>query len=128
MKILQTVVVKQILTEKSKQELHDNYSARKLQLQKECDQLHFELKRLEKTKKFQISGLKNHFEKEIQKRQEKEKLLDFQLEQLELLPLGSELKEKEVQALIEIKVGDNWEEKLGQPTILIKDGIIAEIR
>jgi hypothetical protein len=128
MKILQTVVVKQILTENSKNKLHEKYSARKLQLQKECDQLHFELKRLEKTKKFQIGGLKSHFEKEMEKRQEKEKLLDFQIEQLELLPLGSELKEKEVQALIEVKVGDNWEEKLGQPTILIRDGIIAEIR
>lgn len=128
MKILQTVVVKQILTEISKKKLHDKYAARKLQLQKESDQLTFELKRLEKTKKFQISGLKNHFEKEIEKRREKEKLLDFQLEQLEMLPLGSELKEKEVQALIELKVGDNWEEKLKIPTILIKDGIINEIR
>jgi hypothetical protein len=128
MKILQTVVVKQILTETSKNKLHEKYAARKVQLQKECDQLHFELKRLEKTKKFQISGLKSHFEKEMKKRQEQEKLLDFQIEQLDLLPLGSELKEKEVQALIEVKVGDNWDEKLGQPTILIKDGIISEIR
>lgn len=128
MKILQTVVVKQILTENSRQKLLDKYLERKLQLQKECDQLHFELKRLEKTKKFQISGLKNHFEKEIQKRNEKEKLLEFQIEQLHMLPLGSELKEKEVQALIDLKVGDNWEEKIRQPAIIIKDGIITEIR
>lgn len=128
MKILQTVVVKQILTENSKRELLEKYQERKLQLQKESEQLHFELKRLEKTKKFQISSLKNHFEKEIQKRREKEKFLDFQIEQLELLPLGSELKEKEVQALVDVKVGDNWEEQIGHPVIVIQDGIITEIR
>lgn len=128
MKILQTVVVKQILTENSKEKLLNKYIERKLQLGKESDQLHFELKRLEKTKKFQMNSLKAHFEKEIQKRAEKQKLLEFQIEQLHMLPLGSELKEKEVQALIDLNVGDNWEERMKQPAIIIKDGIIMEIR
>ena len=110
MKLLQTVVVKQVLTEKSKSELQDKYHTKKLQLEKECDQLQFELKKLEKTKKFQLQVIKDQFEKEIQKRQEKAKLIDFQMEQLHMLPLGSELKEKEVQALIDVKVGDNWDE------------------
>ncbi|MDQ0198572.1 YlqD family protein [Neobacillus ginsengisoli] len=128
MQLIQTVVVKQILTETSKQKLLEKYFARKLQMQKEYEQLQFELKKLEKTKKFQPSALKKHFEKEIQKRYEKEKLLEFQIEQLHMLPLGSELKEKDVQALIEIKVGDIWDERMGQPTIIIRDGVIEEIR
>lgn len=128
MQILQTVVVKQILTEASKQKLLEKYFSRRLQLQKEIEQLQFELKRLEKTKKFQPSGLKNHFEKEAHMRQEKEKLLEFQIEQLHMLPIGSELKEKEVKALIDVEVGDVWDEKAGQVSIIIKDGIIEEIR
>ncbi|MGG1679735.1 YlqD family protein [Neobacillus sp. NRS-1170] len=128
MQIIQTVVVKQILTEKSKEKLFEQYNHQKLQLQKECSQLHFELKRLEKTKTFSPGELKSHFKKEINKRLEKEKLLEFQIEQLHMLPLGSELKEKEVQALIEIKVGDSWNQPLGQPVVIIKDGIIEEIR
>jgi hypothetical protein len=128
MQLIQTVVVKQILTENSKQKLLEKYFARKLQLQKEYEQLQFELKKLEKTKKFQPSELRKHFEKELQKRYEKEKLLEFQIEQLHMLPIGSELKEKEVQALIEIKVGDVWDERMGQTTIIIKDGFIEEIR
>lgn len=124
MQIIQTVVVKQIVTETSKQHLFEKFQAQKLQLQKERDQLQFEMKRLEKTKNLSPNTLKKQFDKEMQLRQEKEKLLDFQLEQLHMLPLGSELKEKEVQALIEIKVGDVWEE----PTIIIKDGIVNEIR
>ncbi|MGX6441969.1 YlqD family protein [Neobacillus sp. K501] len=128
MQIIQTVVVKQILTEESKQKLLEKYFAAKLQLQKEYQQLQFELKRLEKNKKYQTSLLNKHFEKELQKRGEKEKQLEFQIEQLHMLPIGSELKEKEVQALIEVNVGDVWDEKLTQRTILIKDGMIEEIR
>jgi hypothetical protein len=128
MQIIQTVVVKHILTENSKQKLFDKYNAQKLQLQRECSQLQFELKRLEKTKTVSPGALNHHFEKEINRRREKEKLLQFQMEQLHILPLGSELKEKEVQALVDIKVGDEWDERVGQPVIILKDGIIEEIR
>lgn len=128
MQMIQTVVVKQILTETSKQKLLEKYFAGKLQMQKEYQQLQFELKKLEKTKKFQPSVLKQHFEKELRKREEKEKLFEFQIEQLHMLPLGSEIKEKEVQALVEVNVGDVWEERTKPSTIIIKDGIIAEIR
>ena len=128
MQLIQTVIVKQILTEKSKQKLLDKYFAGKLQMQKEYEQLQFELKKLEKAKKYQPSALKNHFEKELQKRHDKEKLYEFQIEQLHMLPLGSELKEKEVQALVDVQVGDVWDEGSGELTIIIRDGIIDEIR
>lgn len=128
MKLLQTVVVKQILTEKSKTELFEKYHSKKLQLQKECDQLRFEMKKLEKTKKFQPTSLINHFDKEIQARQEKIKLADFQIEQLHNLPLGSELKEREIQAVVEIEIGDSWDEFIAGSTIIIKDGVVSEIR
>jgi hypothetical protein len=128
MKILQTVVVKQILTEMSKQKLLENYFARKMQYLKECDQLQFELKRLDKTKKFETNGLKKHFDKEMQLRKEKVKLLEFQIEQLHMLPLGSELKDKEVQAIVDINIGDKWEDHFAGSTIIVKDGMIAEIR
>jgi hypothetical protein len=128
MQLIKTVIVKQILTEKSKQELLEKYFAGKLQMQKEYEQLQFELKKLEKAKKYQPSALKKHFEKEMEKRIDKEKLYEFQIEQLHMLPLGSELKEKEVQALIDVNVGDDWEKVIGQPTIIIRDGKIEEIR
>jgi hypothetical protein len=128
MKLLQSVVVKQVLTEKSKGELQDKYHTNKMQLQKECDQLHFELKKLEKAKKFQQQALKRQFEKEIQGRKEKIKLIDFQLEQLHMLPLGSELKEKEVQAIVDVEVGTCWSDWTSGKTIVIKDDIIVEIR
>lgn len=121
-------MVKQVLTENSKENLLSRYFAKKIQYLKECDQLQFELKKLEKTKKFETNGLKKHFEKEMHMRKEKVKLIELQIEQLHMLPIGSELKEKEVQALVEINVGDKWEDSLMGTTIIVKDGIIAEIR
>ena len=56
------------------------------------------------------------------------KLLDFQIEQLHILPLGSEIKETELQGIVEINEGDHWDEFLSGKTIIVKDGIVAEIR
>ncbi|SFA74380.1 MULTISPECIES: YlqD family protein [unclassified Bacillus (in: firmicutes)] len=128
MKILQSVEVKQIVTEKSKQILLEKYGENKRKLSKEIEQLQFQWKKTDKTKQFNSMELKVKFEKEIHHRQEKLKLLDFQIEQLHMLPLGSELKEKEVQAVIDIKVGDHWEDSIGKTAIIIKDGKIEEIR
>lgn len=128
MKLLQSVVVKQVLTEKSKEKLQEKYHTNILQLQKECDQLRFEMKKLEKNKKLYQPNLSKQFEKEIQNRLEKIKLIEFQLEQLHILPLESELKEKEVQALVEVQIGDRWSKLTGEKTIVIKDDFIVEIR
>jgi hypothetical protein len=128
LKILQKVTVKQILTEKSKGMLLDTYRQKKQQLQKECEQLRFETKKLEKQKKFSGTHLKMHFEKEIESRQEKIKLVEFQIEQLLLLPIGTELKEKEIHAIVDVREGDDWNAVTKEKSIIIKDGIIHEIR
>ena len=71
MKILQNVIVNQVLTESSKNQLLSKYKSKRLQLQKEGEQLRFELKKLEKTRNLQPASLRSHFEKEINQRQEK---------------------------------------------------------
>ncbi len=128
MQIIKNVTVKQVLTEKSKATLLRKFEENRLQLEKEKEQLRFEAKKLEKTKKFHPVSLRKHFDKEIHNRQEKIKILEFQIEQLQLLPIGSELKEGEVQALVDIEVGDNWEEIVKDREIIIKDGTVIEIR
>ncbi|MEH7387048.1 YlqD family protein [Bacillus sp. JJ1521] len=128
MKIIQTVEVKQILTEISKVKLIGSLQSNRDQLLKECDQLKFELKKMEKLKKFDPVKIKQYFTNEIDLRQEKVKQLEFQIEQIHMLPLGSEIKEKEVQSIIDINVGDNWDETTTARTIVIKEGIVKEIR
>lgn len=128
MKIIRNIIVKQILTEKSKQVLFQKFEHQLQQLDREISQLKFEKKKYEKNKKAQLPSVLAQFEKEISSRNEKSKLLQFQLEQLEVLPLGTELKETEVQGIVEIYEGDNWDELTRDRTIVIKDGIINEIR
>ena len=87
MKILQNVIVNQVLTE-----IQQESAPRKVQIKtsstsKRSEQLRFELKKLEKTRNLQPASLRTHFEKEINQRQEKIKLLEFQMEQLEIFPL-----------------------------------------
>lgn len=128
MKILQTICVKQVLTDISKNQLLKKYNSQQIQLEKEIDHLKFEMKKLEKTKKLQPISLKAHFEKEITHRSEKMKLLDYKMEQLEILPTGSELKEREVQALVDVEIGADWEELMKTKTIIVTDGKVTEIR
>ncbi|MDX8365040.1 YlqD family protein [Cytobacillus sp. IB215665] len=128
MKIIQNIIVKQVLTEKSKDGLLDKFQKSKFQLQKECDQLRFERKKMENNKKYQASTLHTYFEREINSRLDKIKVLDFQIEQLEILPIGSELREKEVQAIVDINVGDSWDDISHDKTIIIKEGIVVEMR
>ncbi|MGZ0085223.1 YlqD family protein [Geobacillus sp. C56-T2] len=128
MKLIQTVEVRQVVTERSKQTLAASFLQRKQQLERECDQLRFEQKRVEKSGKHPPALVKHYFAKEIDDRIEKIKLLEFQLEQLRILPLGSELKERDVEALIEVNVGDRWEEVTKARAIIIEDGVVKEIR
>ncbi|MBM7659387.1 chromosome segregation ATPase [Bacillus mesophilus] len=125
MKVIQTVIVKQVLTEKSRQELQKQFSSQRLQLQKECDQLRFEQKRMELNKKSLPSQIQT-YENEMDTRKEKIRNLDFRLEQLHMLPLGSEIKQQEIQAIIDVGIGDQWNGH--DQVIIIEDGKIVDIR
>ncbi|KOO46631.1 YlqD family protein [Priestia koreensis] len=128
MEIIQKVTVKQILTDTSRQKLLDRFNERKSFLQQELQQLSFQLKRLEKNQKSHSVLLEQQFEKERAARIEKMKILDFQIEQLHTLPIGSELMEKEIEGLVPVHVGDVWESVQQEKSIIVKDGIIVEIR
>ncbi|WP_428908683.1 YlqD family protein [Niallia sp. Krafla_26] len=128
MKLLQSVSILRVLTEKSKQDLQDKYHTEKSQLHKECEQLQFQMKKLEKTKNFQQESLVKSFNKEIETRLHKIQQIEFQLEQLHMLPLGSEIKEQEMQGLIDVHEGDHWSNISNERAIVIKDDTIIEIR
>lgn len=128
MRLLQKVIVKQILTEKSKEDLYIRFQQQKEQLQKEIEQLRFQMKKIEKNKKWSSPLLEGRFEKEQESRLEKIRILDFQMDQLDMLPIGSELMEKEMEGIVEVALGDRWEDVNQTKTILIKDGIIVNIR
>ncbi|MDQ0860149.1 YlqD family protein [Bacillus sp. V2I10] len=126
MEIFQTVTVKQILTETSREQLLNHFMQTKQQLEREIDQLAFQLKKKEKTN--QTEEMRKQYQREISKRMDKIKIADFQIQQIHILPLGSEIKEKEMNAILEVHVGDRWDDLIKEKTIVIKDGFVVEIR
>lgn len=125
MKIIQKVEVRQRLTENSKQQLIQQFMQQKQQLEQQCEQLIFEQKRMEKQTSFSQKQIKEKFGREMQIRRQKIAELDFLLEQLRILPIGSEIKERDVEAIIDVQIGMRWE---SPKTIVIEDGIVVDIR
>lgn len=54
--------------------------------------------------------------------------LQMRLREAEALELNAEFTQGTVESLVEVQIGDNLFNKLGRAEILVKDGIILEIR
>ncbi|EIA20779.1 YlqD family protein [Listeria fleischmannii] len=128
MKLIQKVVIMQVLTEQSKSELIHYYTKQKRLLETEMEQLLFEEKKVTHKNRYQPERVSDYFEHELNLRQEKIKLVDFQMEQLNVLPLGSEIRERELETIVDVMVGDKWDENTLNKTIVVTDGVITEIR
>lgn len=126
MQILQTVSVVQVLTETLKNERMTAYDRQLRQLERETAQLLFEKKKAERggAKKAEAAA---RFQLEIDQRHEKIDMVQFQMSQLEKLPYGTELKERDVQSVVNVTVGSRFTRQSGG-TIVVKDGVVVEIR
>ena len=126
MKIIRRVQVKQIVTEKSKRQLQRRFEQDKMQLERECQQLLFEQRKL--TNKLRNKQeVTARFSEEIERRKEQISLVNFKIEQLQLLELGSEIVEREVDAIFDVAVGMNWDELSRNQSIIVKDNKIERI-
>jgi hypothetical protein len=125
MKIIRKTSVKQVITQKSKEMIQQKFEVQFQQLENECHQLQFEKRKLQSKKNLSPSDVNKRFQKEIERRQNKMKWLEYQLEQLDILPIGSEITESEVDEIVEVSVGDNWQDVMGDSrSITIEDGIV----
>jgi hypothetical protein len=131
MKVIKRVAVKQVLTENRKKWMVDDFLKQKRQVQQEIKQLEFQLhKKLKASKNnFEYQNtLKSSFNKEIKERNDKAKIIDFQINQLNELQIGTEIKEQTIETLSDLKVGDDWNGVFNSQEIIIKDGVVTEIR
>ncbi|KHE66989.1 YlqD family protein [Halobacillus sp. BBL2006] len=128
MQIIQKIPVKQVLTEESRAQLKKRFDERCKQLDNECRQLSFEQKKLERKPGVSKQEVERRFSKEISRRKDQIRWTENQLKQLEILPDGSELATDEVEALIEIKEGDSWNELVQDRQVVIKDGKVIRAR
>ncbi|MRG85424.1 YlqD family protein [Salinibacillus xinjiangensis] len=127
MKIIRKTAVKQVITEKSKERLEVKFKGQLTQLENECHQLQFEKRKLQSKKGISTSDVNVRFQKEIDRRKNKMKWVEYQLEQLDILPIGSEITESEVDEIVEVEVGDKWSEIMGERSITIQDGQVIRI-
>src|SRR5699024_7346607 len=98
-----------------------------MRLEQECQQLLFEQRKLQNKQGVKKQSIDERFQQEIRNRKEKIVLIDFKLEQLEILEIGSEIVEDEVEALVEVKEGTHWSQVLNEQAIIIKDDKIIRI-
>jgi len=127
MKIIKKVLIKQIVTEKSRNQIMEQFQKQKMRLEQECQQLLFEKRKLKNKTGVSKQEVTRRFDKEINKRKEKINLIDFKIKQLDILELGVEIVEDEVEALVEVTEGMNWVDTLKEQAIIIKDGIVVRI-
>ncbi|PTL39647.1 YlqD family protein [Alkalicoccus saliphilus] len=130
MEIIKKVVVKQILTEASKTKLQEQFLSRQYKLNNELKQLEFVLhkKLKENTDPNYQKSLKESFNKEVAKRKERLRQIELKQGQLEELDFGAEIREGTIQMIEQVEEGDNWDEVMKGTEIVIKDGIVHELR
>ena len=98
-----------------------------MRLEQECQQLLFEQRKLQNKAGASKQDIAHRFQLEIKSRKDKIMLIDFKIEQLDMLEIGSEIIEKEVEALVEVSEGSHWNEVMGEKAIVIKDDIVIRI-
>ncbi|MDY0396344.1 YlqD family protein [Virgibacillus halophilus] len=121
------VLVKQIITDNSKRKLKRDFHEQILRLEQECQQLLFEQRKLQNKAGTSKQEINARFQQEIRKRKEKMKLVDFKIEQLDMLETGSEITETEVDALVEVKPGTDWNKVMASSAIIVKDDVVIRI-
>lgn len=127
MKVIKKILIKQVITEKSKRDLEYKFKQKKAKLYLECEQLLFEKRKLQKEKKNATHKIAKHFQVEIDNKKSSINQLNFKIEQLHQLPLGSEIIENKMESLVEVNVGMNWTDFLEETSIIIKDDIVIRI-
>lgn len=130
MRVMKKMNVHHILTETLKEELQEKYGQQKARLLEEAEQLRFQKQKQNKERETENGrwSAMDKFNKEIEKRKEELQQLYFLQNQLEHLPIGSELSYGTTEVMFDIEVGSPWHEGEHWGTIVVEEGIVKEIR
>ncbi|WP_246218249.1 YlqD family protein [Litoribacterium kuwaitense] len=121
--MIRKAVVKKVLTPDERARIRATLQTNHDQAVREYEQLKFYLKRSEHQKQTETT---QRLRKELVAKEEAVESINFQMEQLDLLPGGTELKVAEVEIEQDIEVGMQWEDKPAE--IIVEDGVIKDIR
>ena len=127
-----SVAVHVIVTDEFKEELKAELQQAAETAQQRIDQLEFQSRRfladLQRNDMTQAMNARRQIEAEKRRQDGIRRDIEEQLEQADKLEVGSEYPRGVVEGFVEIKEGDNLLQKLAESQIVIKDGVVVEVR
>ena len=127
-----SVAVHVIVTDEFKEELKAELQQAAETAQQRIDQLEFQSRRfladLQRNDMTQAMNARRQIEAEKRRQDGIRRDIGEQLEQADKLEVGSEYPRGAVEGFVEIKEGDNLLQKLSESQIVIKDGVVVEVR
>jgi YlqD protein len=133
LKVNVPVPIKLILTEQTKQGIIGEINGAIQQIQNELDQIDFQsrkaLQDAEKAGNQQaVAAIQGRVQQEVGVRMERREQMMQQLVQIQQSEIGSEIPGGQIDTSVEIRVGDVWEDVVQGTEIVLRDGVVAEIR
>ena len=132
--IRRQVTIVAIVTEQFRQQATAELQAGLQQLDMESQQLEFQGKRaltdFEKrgASAAELENVKQQIEQQRARIKEQKADLLQKLDMIGKLDLGSEFIQGQVDNFVDVKVGDHIYAKLANPQVIVKDGVVQEIR
>lgn len=130
--VKRSIAVHVIVTEEFKEELKVELQEAANATQRRLDQMEFQSRRfladLQRTDLTQAMAARRQVEVEKRRHEALKQDIQRQLEEADKLEVGSEYPRGTLESLVELKEGDNLFEKLGSSEIVIKDGVVVEVR
>lgn len=132
MLVRRAVTLTAIVTEQFKKELSEEIQATLDQLTMQEQQINLQAQRyvteLAKTNLEQAGAVRRQLEAERQRIEQGKSELRKRLGEIHTLELDSEYRQGTIEGMVELKVGDNIQEKLAGAEIIVKDQVVIEIK
>lgn len=126
------ILLKAIVTEKLKQDLHESVVEAIKRVEEEQEELDRQSRRLmlelQRTDLNRAMAFRQQLDAEKRKRDDLKAALQEQMAEYSALSLGEEIARGTLEGDVEVRVGDNLEQKMGQAEIVVEDDLIKEIR
>ena len=119
------------MTPNTRQQIEKDYMSELKQIRLELEQLEFQCKKLladAKRKNLDTQQIAHKINQERKKRRERLEQLEIKIKEILKVPDGTELLYGNAESYVTVEIGDRWESKIESPEIILKDGIIVEIR
>jgi len=130
--VKRSIAIQVVVTESFKEELKAELREAADAAQRRMEQIEFQSRRfladLQRTDLTQAMGARRQIEVEKRRYEALRQDLLRQLEEAEKLELGSEYPRGTVEGMVEVREGDDLVKKVSGAEIVIKDGIVVEVR